>query len=256
MENKIKTILLGSIPFLIIFIVWYLFSIFNVFPSWLLPSPIYVINGFFKLLIDGTLTNLILISLGNLLPPFIIAFCFSIILGVLIGINHNIRKIMGPFLGAIYVVPSLAWLPFIILFLGFTKQTIWCVIFISCFLKMIYNIIGGVQGVDKKLILVAKNIGLNKIQIIFKVILPSAFPSIITGVRLGFGSAWRSLVGVEMLVVIFGGLGKFIWMAQWHFNFLNVFIGVFLIAIIGLVMEELVFKKIEKATLVKWGIIS
>jgi ABC-type nitrate/sulfonate/bicarbonate transport system permease component len=118
---------------------------------------------------------------------------------------------------------------------------------------MIYSIISGVRNINPNWIFAAKNIGLSKIKIIFKVIIPGALPEIMTGIRLGFGSAWRSMVGVEMLVITFGGLGKFIWNAQWAFAFDKVLIGIFAIAIVGLIMEELVFKKIEKLTIEKWS---
>ncbi|NCP72073.1 ABC transporter permease [archaeon] len=256
-KNKnIKNILLGSIPFVFLIVLWQLIYVFQWVPHWMLPSPLLVLKEFYKLLIDGTLFRLLFISMKNAIPAFILALITSILLGILIGVNKTFRKIISPFLGAIYLVPSLAWIPFIILFFGFTRETIWIVIFISAFMKMIYSTISGVRNVNPNWILAAKNIGLSKFKIILKVILPGALPEIMTGIRLGFGSAWRSLVGAEMLISIFGGLGKFIWTAQWTFSFDKVLIGIFLIAIIGLIMEELVFKKIEKATLVKWGNIS
>ena len=256
MNRTVKNILLGAIPFIVLVLFWQVAYIYSWVPYWMLPAPLFVLKGFVKLLFDGTLSNLMFISLKNVIPPFLLALIISLILGVLIGINKIIRKILTPFLGAIYLVPSLAWIPFIILFAGFTRETIWIVIFISSFLKMIYSTISGVRNVNSDWILVAKNIGLSKLKIIYKIILPGALPEIITGIRLGFGSAWRSLVGAEMLISMFGGLGKFIWIAQWTFSFDKVLMGIFLIALVGLIMEELVFKTIEKKTIEKWGNIS
>ncbi|MDO8623336.1 MAG: ABC transporter permease [archaeon] len=255
MESKIKNIILGAIPFLFVLILWILSYSLGWVPAWMLPSPKYVAIGFINLLFDGTLFRLIYISLKNAIPPFLIALLFAISLGVLIGRNKVARKILSPSLSVLYIVPSLAWVPFIILFLGFTRETIWVVIFLSSFTKMIYSVISGVRNINPNWIFAAKNIGLSKNKIIFKVILPGALPEIMTGIRLGFGSAWRSLVGVEMLVATFGGLGKFIWNAQWSFSFDKVLIGIFVIALIGLIMEELVFKKIEKLTIERWSIL-
>lgn len=116
--------------------------------------------------------------------------------------------------------------------------------------------IGGVRNLNPIWILVARNLGLNKWQIIFKVIIPGALPSIITGMRIGFGAIWRSVIGAEMLVIGAGGLGKFIWTAQWTYSFDKVLVGILLISIIGLTIEMVVFKKIEAVTLEKWGVIS
>jgi len=121
---------------------------------------------------------------------------------------------------------------------------------------MIYNMITGVQNINSIWILVAKNLGLNDWQIISKVIIPGALPNIITGARIGFGAIWRSVIGAEMLVTGAGGLGKFIWTAQWTYSFDKVLVGIFLIAIIGLAVEMIVFKNIESITLEKWGIVN
>src|SRR3989344_3155074 len=180
----IKKILLGSIPFLLILLVWALYPLFNSDIDWLIPSPLSTASTFLNLVQDGTIVNLVLISLLNLIPPFIFALFFAIIFGALMGISRIIDKIFYPLLSVIYPVPSLAWIPFVILLFGFTRETIWFVI------------------------LVSRNLGFSKSKIILEVVLPSAFPQIITGIRIGFGSAWRSLIGSEMLVVTLGGLGK------------------------------------------------
>ncbi|MCX6803213.1 MAG: ABC transporter permease subunit, partial [Candidatus Diapherotrites archaeon] len=200
--------------------------------GWLFPSPIQTAHSFMQLIADGTLLGLILTSLLNLIPPFILAIIFAIVLGTIMGINRTIYKIFNPILSAIYPIPSLVWLPFIILFLGFTIEAIWFVIFVSSFVRIIYSVIGGVQNINIEYILVAKNLGFNKVKIVLGVILPCALPQIITGLRLGFGSAWRSLIGAEMLVVTLGGLGKFVWMAQWYFDFDKVIIGIAAISLI------------------------
>jgi NitT/TauT family transport system permease protein len=120
---------------------------------------------------------------------------------------------------------------------------------------MIYSVIGGVRDINHNWLLVAQNLELNKFKTITKVILPGALPQILSGVRIGFGSAWRSLIGAEMLMVTAGGLGKYIWMSQWAFKFDQVFSGVIVIALVGVLAEQIIFKKIEKITLVRWGLI-
>lgn len=250
-----KTILLGAIPFVVILIVWYSFHFANRSVSWLVPSPMETATSFFQLIKDGTLSGLVLTSLLNLIPPFILAAICAVFLGVIMGISGTAFKIFHPLLAAIYPVPSLAWLPFIILFMGFTREAIWTVIFLSSFVRIIYNVIGGVQNINIEYILAAKNFGFDKLKIVSDVILPCALPQIITGLRVGFGSAWRSLIGAEMLVVTLGGLGKFIWMSQWYFNFDKVMAGIVMISLISIIIEGVIFRRWEKNTLVKWGFI-
>jgi len=255
MVQKIKDILLAIIPFAVIILIWQISWYFSLFPRWLIPSPLETLLTFCKLIQEGSLIGLIWISVENVVIAFLLAFVFAFILGTLIGINPTIKKIFFPFLSAIYPIPSLAYLPLVILILGFTRETVLFVVFISAFRKMIYNVIGGVRNVNPNWILAGKNLGLSKLRIVFKIILPAALPQIITGVRMGFGSAWRSLIGAEMLVVGVGGLGKFIWMAQWFLDFNKVFTGIIVIALIGVFIEQFVFKQIEKRTLIRWGLV-
>ena len=255
MANKIKNFILGASLFLAVLVVWQILSTFHVVPTWLIPSPSETFFSFLELAKNGILIKLLINSLFNIFPAFVLALLFSLVLGVFVGINTTFRRMFLPFLAAINSIPSLAWLPLIILFLGFTHQTIWMVIFISSFTKMIYSVIGGVRDINHNWLLVAQNLELNKFKTITKVILPGALPQILSGVRIGFGSAWRSLIGAEMLMVTAGGLGKYIWMSQWAFKFDQVFSGVIVIALVGVLAEQIIFKKIEKITLVRWGLI-
>lgn len=251
--RRIREILLAAIPFILILFLWSLVVYFNWMPNWFLPSPLKVALTFKEVVQNGTVVKIVFDTVLNLVPPYLVAVLISIVFGILIGANATIRKIFFPFISTLYPVPSLAWLPFIIIIFGFTRLSVWVLLFISCFLKMIYNMIAGVRNINSIWILVAKNLGLNKWQTVFKVIIPGALPNIITAMRIGFGSIWRSVIGAEMLVIGAGGLGKFIWAAQWTYSFDKVLVGILLIAIIGLTIETVVFKRIEAATLEKWG---
>jgi len=255
-QRHIKEIVLSSIPFFFLFALWNVVAYFNWMPNWFLPSPLKVVLTFGELIKNGTILKIIFDTVLNLVPPYLLAIVVSIIFGILIGTNTTLRKIFFPFISTLYPIPSLAWLPFIIIIFGFTRQSVWVLLFISSFLKMIYNMISGVRNINTIWILVAKNLGLNKWQIICKVIIPGALPNIITGMRIGFGAIWRSVIGAEMLVIGAEGLGKFIWTAQWTYSFDKVLVGILLIAIIGLMIELVVFKKIEAITLEKWGTIN
>lgn len=245
---------MASIPPLFVFILWSVVVYFNLMPNWFLPSPLKVFQAFKVLVKDGTIVKIITDTMLNIIPPYLLAVVTSVVFGILIGASTVLRKIFFPFISTLYPIPSLAWLPFIIIIFGFTRQSVWILLFISSFLKMIYNMIAGVRNMNTIWILVAKNLGLNKWQIILKVIIPGALPNIITGMRIGFGAIWRSVIGTEMLVTGAGGLGKFIWTAQWTYSFDKVLVGILLIAIIGLTIELVVFKKIEAFTLEKWGV--
>jgi len=255
MNKRIITIFLGIIPFLVVVFVWHILYVYQVFPHWVIPSPEQTFFTLVGLINDGTIFQLVLVSLLNIIPAFIMAGIVAILLGTAIGIDSVTRKIFSPFISAFYPIPSITWLPLVILFFGFTREAIWIVVFISAFLRIIYNVIDGVKAVNQNWLLAGKNMGLNQIEMIFMIVIPGALPNIITGLRLGFASAWRSLIATEMLVSSLGGLGKFIWYSQWTFSFDKVISGIIVIAIIGIGIEILIFRSIERLTLIRWGLI-
>jgi sulfonate transport system permease protein len=255
MATRIKNFFLGISLFVVTLVSWQILSAFQIVPPWLLPTPGETILAFSELARSGILLTLLFNSFLNMFPPFILALATSITFGIFIGVHITFRRMCLPFLAAINSVPSLAWLPLLIIFFGFTRQTIWAVIFISSSIKMIYNVIGGVRGINHNWLLVARNFELSKFETIKKVILPGALPQILSGVRLGFGAAWRSLIGAEMLVVTAGGIGKYIWMSQWAFKLDQVISGIVVIAFVGVFAEQIIFNKIEQVTLTKWGLI-
>ena len=253
--NKIKNVLLPLIPFLLLIAFWSLAYYFSTSTRWLIPSPLKTADTLITLVLSGTLVKLVYISALNIFPAFFASLIFAVVVGVIIGINTNVRKSLLPFISSFYAIPSIAWLPFIILFFGFTRQSIWIVVFFAGFLRIIYSIISGVRNINFNWILAARNFGLNKKEVVYKIIIPGIMPDIITGAKLGFNSCWRSLIGAEMLITTFGGLGKFIWLAQWTFDFDKVFAGIAVIALIGIATEIFIFRWVEKITLMRWGFI-
>lgn len=251
--DKIKDILLSSTVFIGVILLWQVSSSTGILPKWIIPSPTHTLFTFWGQLTRGDLFKLTLMSLANVIPAFLAAAAIAILVGVPTGLNHVCKKILLPPIFLLYMIPSLALLPLIILFLGFTRWSIFAVVFVSAFSKIIYSVIGGVQSINKDWILAGRNFGLTNIGVVFKIVLPGSLPHLISGARLGFGSAWRSLIGAEMLVASMGGLGKFIWFAQWHFAFDKVLAGIAVIAIIGMVVEQFVFRRVEDWVNVRWN---
>ncbi len=255
MAHRGNTILLGAIPFFGLVIIWQLLLVAGWVPTWLVSSPLEVGTALVRSIGDATLLRLISISMINAMPAFLAAVVAALLLGTVVGASPTARRLLFPSIAALYVVPSLAWLPMIVLLLGFTRTSVWILIFLSSFTKMIYTVIGGVRSVRPEWILAAKNFGYSKTALVFRVLLPAAFPQIFSGLRQGFGASWRSLIGAEMLVPTVGGLGSYIWYAQWYLVMDRAFVGLIAIAGIGILVEYVVFRLLEKRTIVRWGMI-
>lgn len=254
-KNRVLDFLIALIPFVMLFVLWILFYHYQVIPHWILASPLEVCNKLKQITVDGTLWKLLIITIGNATIAFGVALILALIIGMAIGLNNNIKKILLPFLSFLYPIPSLGWLPLVVILFGFSRLSVWIIVAISAFFKIVFSVINGIRGVDRNLIWAAKNLGFKGPKFVYKIILPAAFPQIMAGIRIGFGSAWRSLIGAEIIVPAVGGLGSYISMSQWQFHFDQVIAGLIIIALISYIAEKLVFERIEEKTLVKYGLI-
>lgn len=255
MARRGNTIVLGALPFVGLVVVWQLLLVAGWAPAWLVSTPLEVGETLIRSMADATLFRLIGISMLNALPAFFAAVVIALLLGAVVGANPTARRLLFPSIAALYVVPSLAWLPMIVLLFGFTRTSVWILIFLSSFTKMIYSVIGGVRSVRPEWVLAAKNFGYSKTETVFRVLLPAALPQILSGLRQGFGASWRSLIGAEMLVPTVGGLGSYIWYAQWYLAMDRAFVGLIAIAGIGILVEYVVFHMFEQRTVVRWGMV-
>jgi NitT/TauT family transport system permease protein len=129
------------------------------------------------------------------------------------------------------------------------------VAFVSAF-PVIFNTWTGVKAVKDIWVRSAQAMGADDARLFRQVILPGALPYILTGLRLGLAQAWRILVGVEMLAAVPWGLGWMIFGAREFLNMDVMLAGVAVIAVIGLALETLVFRRLEQFTVVRWGMIT
>ena len=142
-------------------------------------------------------------------------------------------------------------MPLIILWLGISETTKTSIIAIGCFWPVLLNVIAGVKSVDKKYLEVASILEKNRYQTLVKVVLPSALPSIFTGLRIGIGMAWGAVVAAEVIAST-SGIGFLLMYSREMWQPDITFVGTFSIGIIGLLIERL-FKYIEDH-LIKWNV--
>jgi NitT/TauT family transport system permease protein len=175
--------------------------------------------------------------------------------GILMGINKHFYRMASPILSLLISVPTIAWVPLFLITVGIGDETIILAIFLGCFFAIVYNTMNGIRSINKELIWASKIMGAKKTTIFSKVLLPGASVSIITGLRLAVGYSWRALVGAEMLASISGGIGYLVYAAR-AFNAVNImFTGLVIIALGGLIIDNLVLGALEKKTIEKWGMI-
>jgi NitT/TauT family transport system permease protein len=153
-------------------------------------------------------------------------------------------------------LPAIALLPLALLWFGLGNPSITFVIIHAVAWPVALNVHAGFMGVSGTLRMVGRNYGLAGLGFVFRILVPAAFPHILTGLKVGWAFSWRTLIAAELVFGVSsgrGGLGWFIYENKNQLNTYLVFAGLLTVILIGMTMEELVFKFIEKRTVVKWG---
>jgi NitT/TauT family transport system permease protein len=153
-------------------------------------------------------------------------------------------------------LPAIALLPLALLWFGLGAASLVFVIVHSVLWAVALNTHSGFLSVSQTLRMVGRNYGLSGLAYVGKILIPAAFPSILTGMKIGWAFAWRTLIAAELVFGVAsrsGGLGWFIYENKNQLDIPNVFAGLFSVIIIGLVVENLIFRQIEKITVRRWG---
>jgi NitT/TauT family transport system permease protein len=153
-------------------------------------------------------------------------------------------------------LPAIALLPLALLWFGLGNPSLMFVMVHSVLWPVALNTHSGFRAVSNTLRMVGQNCGLTGAGYIFKILIPAAFPSILTGLKIGWAFAWRTLIAAELVFGVSsgqGGLGWFIYENKNQLEVPSVFAGLFCVILIGLAVENLVFRNIELRTVRRWG---
>jgi sulfonate transport system permease protein len=183
----------------VLLIVWEILSQGGVFPSNLLPAPSSVIATLLNLALTGELFSHIGITLYRVFLGFIIGSLIATIFGALTGYSRAIHQLLDPLLQALRNIPSLAWVPLFILWMGIYETSKIMLIAVGVFFPVYLNLMSGIQGVDRKLVEVGRVYRLNGYQLLRRVFLPATLPSYIVGLRSGLGLGWMFVVAAEIM---------------------------------------------------------
>ncbi len=180
-------------------------------------------------------------SLKRVALGFGLAALVGIPVGFMIGRFTFLNRMFGPLISLLRPVSPLAWLPIgLLVFKGAHPAAIWT-IFICSIWPMIINTAVGVQRVPQDYMNVARVLNLSEWKIITKILFPAVLPYMLTGVRLAVGTAWLVIVAAEMLT---GGVGIGFWVwDEWNnLNVKNIIIAIFVIGLVGLILEAMLIK--------------
>jgi len=237
-------------------VIWQLFSWTGVLPLRKIPSPVQVVSALYMLTFQGLppeylLHGHVLASLVRVFGGFFFAAVTAIPLGILMGWNRPLRIVVTPFVEILRPIPPLAWIPIAILWFGIGIKSAAFIIFLGVFFPILLNTVSGVLSADVRLIEAAKVLGAKPPQILLKVLTQGALPSVFTGVRIGLGVGWMTLVAAEFTGVKNGyGLGYLIMIARDIQRADAIVAGMIVIGLVGYSIDGVV-KRLERR-LLEW----
>lgn len=248
-ENKITTIALAAILPILLIVYWYVGSENNLFNQSIIPTPHKMWVQFSKMISDGSLFGHIAVSFRRVITGYLIGALAGVLLGMLIGLYTRLNQMFIALIGILRPIPPIACIPLFILILGIGEASKTALIFIGSFWPCLLNTISGIHTTNKKLIEVAEVFGKNKLSILLNIILPSAVPSIFTGLRLGISTAWSCVVAAEMIAST-EGVGYLIMYARQMTKPAMLFVGIISIGVIGLIID--LFMQFLQKKIVYW----
>lgn len=212
----------------------------------LLPSPALVAAATRELIDDGVLFKHIRISVVRLVWGFALSTFLALAVAFVFARVAIARRIVEPPLEFLRQIPPLAMIPLLILWLGIGEAQKIGIITLACFFPIFLGTSGGIAQCDPKLIEVGRVSGLSQGEILRRIVLPAALPSVVIGLRIALGQGWRALVGAE-LVASSAGLGYMIEDAQNLARTDIVVVGVIVIGVLGLATDWLFRRAIAAA---------
>ncbi len=250
--NKLKKLKLGwgLLPIAIFLAIWELVAQVNLIPGHFFPPFSTVMQEFYYLTANGVLGENLLSSLIRVLIGLGAGSIAGITIGIIMGWEGTINKALHPIISLLYPIPTLGWLPLLMLWIGINEMLPITLIFISSFFPVLYNTITGIRNVDKDYIQVARTLGASDMKILATVVIPLALPNIFTGLRLTSGMAWRVIVAAEM-VAIPTGIGALMMKAQSLIRIDIIIVGLIVLAVMSLSFEKF-FAYMETRLTTKW----
>ena len=225
------------------------------FPPALMPTLPKVWHALWGSLMDGTMLWHAASTLYRVLFGLSLAIVFGLPIGILMGRFRAVENFVLPLASALMPIPSLAWVPVFILWFGLGNTVAILIVFYAALFPMLLNTWTGVRAVNPLWLRAAGAMGADERALFWKVIIPGASPFIITGLRQAFLRAWIAVVGAEMLAASDWGLGWVIFDAKEFLNADVMLASLVVIGLIGFVFERLVFGSIERATVMRWGMV-
>ena len=249
--KKILSVRYVIISILILIGIWQVLFLVSDYSDALFPSPLMAFSALIEMITSGQLLESILTSMGRFIIGYGLSVIIAVILGLILGSLPKVFNYVNPTLQLLRPISPTAWMPFVVLLFGIGDLPAIVIIFIAAFFPVLLSTVSAVMKIDDIYFRVSENFGIKQPKLMWKVILPAAFPQIANSIHLALGSAWIFLVAGEM-VGAQSGLGYQIIDARNNVRADILLATILVIGLIGLLLDFLI-GLLEKRILRAWG---
>jgi NitT/TauT family transport system permease protein len=241
-RERIITAALACVSLGALFLFWYLGTKYRLefyirFKN--VPTPYEVFNQLTQVGLSNKYLVNIAISVRRILLGFFIAIAIGVPMGLAIGKYQRVRDLFMPVVEVLRPIPAIAWVPMSIMLWPNNEASIVFITFIGAFFPILLNTIHGVHSLDGVLLRAARCLGASELRLFLNVILPGSLPHIFTGLAVGMGVAWVSLIAAEMISGQFG-VGYFTWEAYSLVDYPAIVLGMITIGFLGLTCSGII----------------
>jgi NitT/TauT family transport system permease protein len=235
-QDRLRALLIGTASLILFLIAWHLLTTYRVvfFVKFInVPAPLAVYASFTKAIHDPKFLLHILLSCRRIFIGFSLAALVGVPLGLIMGRFKLVHEIVFPVAEVLRPIPAIAWVPMAIMLWPTNEQSIVFITFLGSFFPILVNTLHGMTLVDPVLVRAAKCLGARETSIFREVYFPASLPHIFTGLTVGMGVAWVSLIAAEMISGQFG-IGYFTWEAYSLVQYADIALGMIAIGVLGL----------------------
>ena len=239
--------------YVILVVVWQVIADANIWPNEIFPSPFEIAEDLAYGAADGSLFYGIGTSMWRLIVGLAIAIGGGIVLGIFMARVETVNQTIGSLVLGLQSIPSIAWVPLALIWFGVSDAGIIFVTAIGAVFAVTINTYTGVKNIDPHYIEAARNMGAKGGQLVTNVLIPAAFPYMISGFKQGWAFAWRGVIGAEILFS-FLGLGFLLNVGRQTIDVSQVIAIMLVIMAIGILVDGLLFKRLENKVMSRWGL--
>jgi NitT/TauT family transport system permease protein len=251
-RTLVRSVLPPIVAVALVVLLWQVLWAAAIWPEYQLPEPAAVWREFSELVTDGRAVDVLWTSLHRAVIGFAIAVVVGVPLGMLIGTVHWVRAAIGPVVSGLMSLPSVAWVPAAILWFGLTPTTIYAVILLGATPSIANGLVAGLDQIPTILPRVGRALGASRLQSARHILLPASLPGFIAGLKQGWAFAWRSLMAAELIAgspQLGLGLGQLLDQGRALNDMPKVLTAIFLILLVGIAVDVLLFRPLERRVL-------